>query len=146
MHMPGCITQRRHRWSWRFSGCRPISAPPPAIINFHEGSLAVCYVSARSGRNGTARLRLWIDFQTEKNRTECRTHLDPTLITGSVDLSSIEMQRANEQHLAYVRERASVYLKPMIGEASMSFFEKRFRVSISISFFFLNGRRSCTWI
>ena len=29
-----------------------------------------------------------------------------------------EIQRANEQHLAYVRERASAYLKPIIGETS----------------------------
>ena len=38
---------------------------------------------------------------------------------SAADATALQIQRANEQHLAYVRERASAYLKPIIGETSM---------------------------
>ena len=44
------------------------------------------------------------------------------------DAAALQIQRANEQHLAYVRERASAYLKPIIGETSMCGKRERGRV------------------
>ena len=37
---------------------------------------------------------------------------------GVAGLDPLQIQRANEQHLAYVRERASAYLKPIVGDSS----------------------------
>ena len=66
----------------------------------------------------SGRLTASVSSATANPSTSTSSTIAASAAAAAAAAAADEIQRANEQHLAYVRERASAYLKPIIGETS----------------------------